>query len=91
LNSILVLLTPEKLEQAAGIKPASRGALATDRNSMRARVCNRIATQANTSFHVPPHRPRPVFSKIPLKGDFQPNNFHSLPTFQTVNKSFSIK
>ena len=59
--------------------------------SHHAQACNPIATEANTWFHVLLHLPCPDFTKITQRTVFQPNNFHSLPTFQTVNKSFSIK
>jgi hypothetical protein len=81
---------PSEIWQTARIKRVSPRDLATHRNSLHARACKPIATQANTLFHVLPHRPRPVFSKTTLRTVFQPNNFHSLPTFQAVNKSFPI-
>jgi hypothetical protein len=63
LNSISNPLTPEESDQGAGIKPVSPGDLAAHRSSIHARACKPIATQANTLFHVPLHRPRPVFSR----------------------------
>jgi hypothetical protein len=91
LNSISNPLTPEESEQDTGMKPVFPGDLRTHRNSIHARASKPIATEANTLFHVSPHRRRPVFSKTTLRTVFQPNNSHSLPTFHAVNKSFSIK